>query len=119
MRLPYRADLVGDPETGVLHGGVVTTLLDACCGASVFMKVKADIPIATLDLRIDYMAPATPSLDLFARAECYRITRNVAFVRATAFHDDESAPIAMSAGTFMVDTRHVLTSPSYFHEEKQ
>ena len=30
MALPYDARLVGDPETGVLHGGAVSTLMDTC-----------------------------------------------------------------------------------------
>ncbi len=59
-------------------------------------------PIATLDLRIDYMKPATPGKDLLARAECYKLTRNVAFVRGVAYHDDPSDPIATSVATFML-----------------
>jgi uncharacterized protein (TIGR00369 family) len=105
MRLPYSADLVGDPLTGVLHGGAITTLVDACCGAAVFMKLQRPIPIATLDLRIDYLKPATAGRDVFARAETIKLTRNVAFVRATAFHEDAADPIAAAAGSFMVRTR--------------
>jgi acyl-coenzyme A thioesterase PaaI-like protein len=61
-------------------------------------------PIATLDLRIDYMKPATPGRDLLARAECYKVTRNVAFVRGVAYHDDPSDPIATTVATFMLST---------------
>jgi acyl-coenzyme A thioesterase PaaI-like protein len=61
--------------------------------------------IATLDLRIDYMKPATPHREVRARAHCYKMTRHVAFVRGVAFHDDEADPIATSAGTFMLGTR--------------
>jgi uncharacterized protein (TIGR00369 family) len=105
LRLPYRADLVGNPETGVLHGGTLTTLLDAASGASVFMKLWKPIPIATLDLRIDYLKPASPGRDVMGKAHCYKLTKNVAFVRAVAYHDDENDPIATSAGTFMVSTK--------------
>ena len=59
-------------------------------------------PIATLDLRIDYMKPATPGRDLMARAQCYKLTRNVAFVRGVAYHDDPEDPIATSTATFML-----------------
>ena len=34
LRLPYREDLVGDPDTGTLHGGVITVLLDQALGVS-------------------------------------------------------------------------------------
>jgi uncharacterized protein (TIGR00369 family) len=102
MRLRYRPELVGNPDTGVLHGGAVTALLDATSGAAVFLRLPEPMRIATLDLRIDYLRPAAPGQDVVARAECYRLTRSVAFVRAMAFHDDDSDPIAAAAGTFMV-----------------
>lgn len=105
MKLPYSPKLVGNPESGVLHGGAITSLIDACSGASVFMKLQQNIPIATLDLRIDYMGPAEPGRDVLARAECYRVTKHVAFARAIAYHDDESRPIATSASTFMISTK--------------
>lgn len=104
MRLPYDERFVGNPETGVVHGGVITTALDATSGASVYLKLKAPVPIATLDLRVDFLKPATPRRDIFLRAECFRTTHNVGFVRATAYHV-ESDPIAVSTGTFMISTK--------------
>ena len=106
MRLPYSLDLVGNPETGVLHGGPITSLMDACCGAAVFMKLSSPAPIATLDLRIDYLRPAAAGQDVIAHATCYRLTRNVAFVRGVAFHAEsgEADPIAAAAGAFMLAT---------------
>lgn len=105
FRLPYDVRLIGDPESGVLHGGVITALLDGCSGAAVFASLPRMQPIATLDLRIDYLGPAEVGRDVRALATCHHLTRNVAFVRATAFHDDEDRPIATSAGTFMIGTR--------------
>ena len=100
--VPYRAELVGNPDTGVLHGGVVTGVVDGACGMAVFLKRGSPARIATLDLRIDYLKPATPPKDVRVRAECYKLTRQVAFVRASAFHDDPSDPIAAAAGTFII-----------------
>ena len=105
LSLPYRPELVGNPDTGVLHGGAITSLLDATCGAAVFIKLWSPTPVATLDLRIDYLRPATPGQAVVARAECHRLTANVAFVRATAFHEGLSDAVATAAGTFMVGTR--------------
>jgi uncharacterized protein (TIGR00369 family) len=102
MRLPYSEKLVGNPETGVLHGGAVTTLIDATCGISVFMKMGRLARIATLDLRIDYLHPASPGKELLAHAECYKLTRAVAFVRALAHHGDKSNPVASAQGTFII-----------------
>lgn len=103
--LPWNERLIGNPERRVLHGGAITTLVDACCGASVFLRLGNPTPIATLDLRIDYLKPATPDRDVHARADCYHKTKNVAFVRAVAYHDDPSDPIASAAATFMLSTK--------------
>lgn len=100
--LPWKEDLVGNPESGVLHGGAITAMMDATCGLAVFMKLPAPVRIATLDLRIDYLKPATPPKDVRCRAECYKLTRQVAFVRALAFHGEASDAIASAAGTFVV-----------------
>ncbi len=105
FRLPYSDKLVGNPDTGVLHGGAITALLDAASGAAVFASLTEWVPIATLDLRIDYLRPAEPRHDVTARASCYKLTKHVAFTRAVAYHDDPDHPIASSVGTFMVSTR--------------
>src|ERR1700743_3329739 len=39
-RLPYSENLVGDPQTGVVHGGVITGLLDHTCGLAVMSKLR-------------------------------------------------------------------------------
>jgi uncharacterized protein (TIGR00369 family) len=105
LAIPYDSRLVGDPASGVLHGGVVTTLLDTCCGVAVITSPAQPVSTATLDLRIDYMRPATPQQPVFARAHCYRTTRQIAFVRAVAYHDDPDDPIASAAGAFMIETK--------------
>ena len=111
FRLLYRADLVGNPETGVLHGGAITALLDACSGAAVFATLERLQPIATLDLRIDYLRPAEPGRDVWAEATCHHMSKNVAFVRALAFHADGETPIATAAGTFMIATKLGTVAP--------
>jgi uncharacterized protein (TIGR00369 family) len=100
--LPYAETLVGNPDTGVLHGGAVTSLIDATCGAAVVVALRAACRIATLDLRIDYLKPAAAGWNVVCRATCYKKTRNVAFARAVAHHGDEADPIASAAGSFMI-----------------
>lgn len=102
MVLPYAEKLIGNPATRVLHGGAITSLLDATSGMSVFMKLGKPTRIATIDLRIDYLRPAKPDRDVVARAECYKLTRHVAFARAIAHDGDEDDPVASAAGTFMI-----------------
>lgn len=106
MKLPYSPELVGNPDTGVLHGGIVTALLDACSGLAVFMNIDKLMAIATLELRIDYLRPATQGKEILAEAECYRMTPHVAFARAQAYHpDDREKLIATCSGTFMLGTK--------------
>lgn len=101
MKLPYHERLVGNPETGVIHGGAVTTLIDTVCGLAVITAPDEPSRVATLDLRIDYLRPASPQRDLFARAEVYKLTRHVAFLRAEAYEDDPRDLVAAASGTFM------------------
>ena len=106
MAVPWRPELVGDAETGVMAGGVITTLLDHVCGLSVSCAVIAadggfmEYGMATLDLRIDYMRPAEPRREVIAMARCYKLTRSIAFVRASAYEDDEHNPVATAQAAF-------------------
>ena len=101
MRLPWHERLVGNPDEMVLHGGVVTTLLDSVCGMATMSARTPPERIVTLDLRIDYQRPATPELDLFARAEVTKMTRTIAFLSAVAYQDDPKDTVALATGTFM------------------
>ena len=113
FRLPYAEHLIGDPDTGVLHGGVITALLDHTAGmvARPADRPREEAAIATLDLRIDYMGPATPGEDLWAVGECYKRTENIAFVRAWAFHHTPDDPVATCVAAFMMDTPNTPRQP--------
>lgn len=105
LRQPYRKELVGYPETGVIHGGVVTTLLDNVSGIAATCSLHEFRLLATLDLRIDYMKPAEPEKALNGYAHCYKVTENVAFVRGIAYQGDRSNPVATSSASFMLNER--------------
>ena len=100
--LPWREELVGVPETGVLASGAIVSLIDTASGGSVWMKLGHFVPIVTLDLRLDYMRPAVKGETVIAHCECVKLTRQIAFVRGIAHSGDEARPIAQSAATFML-----------------
>lgn len=106
IRAPWREDLVGDPDTGVLAGGLVTALLDHVGGLAVWIALDQFEPIATLDLRVDYMRAAEPGRALIAEARCYRLTHSIAFVRAWAFEDSPDDPVAAAQATYVLSARH-------------
>ncbi len=103
-RVPYRPELIGDPESGVIAGGVITTFLDTICGMAAVAAMESPTTVATIDLRIDYMRAAEPGRDVLAEAHCYKLGRSIAFVRAVAFEESPDNPIAHVACAFMVNS---------------
>ena len=102
IELPWREDLVGDPDTAVIAGGVVTSLLDHACGMAILSTPAGRRGTATLDLRIDYMRPAAPRAAITASAHCYKLTRSIAFLRAEAWDHDPADLIAIAQGAFVL-----------------
>ncbi len=102
FELAYSEQLTGNIETGVVHGGVITTLLDSAGGAVAFTIIPQGRSVATLDLRIDYLSQAQPNSSIKGFAECYKQTQNVAFVRGYAYQSSKDDPIASFSASFMI-----------------
>ncbi|GAB5467834.1 MAG: hypothetical protein Kilf2KO_08640 [Rhodospirillales bacterium] len=101
-RLTMRPELVGNPESGALFGGVLFALLDYALGSACGLKVAPLRAVATIDLRLDYTRSNQPGRDILAEGICYRLTRDIAFARGSAFHTRGEAPLASAQGTFMI-----------------
>ncbi len=104
MTLPARDEWLGDPLRAQLHPGALTVLADSTCGLAVGTALSEHAPYATLDLRMDYLRPAGPGHDVSCDAHCFRLTRNVAFVRAEVYQSDREQPIAVAQASFMLST---------------
>jgi len=103
LALPWREELVGVPESGILASGAIVSLIDTAGGASIWMALGKFQPIVTIDLRLDYLRPAIKGETVIARCESYKLTRAIGFVRGIAHGGDETRPIAHATGTFMLN----------------
>ena len=114
IELPYNESHVGNPTTGVIHGGVLTTLMDTASGTMVINALPQMELCPTLDLRVDYVRAAEPKKSIFAFAEAYRVSRNVVFTRCTVHQGDINEPVANCVATFMRIGSHM--SPPDFQK---
>jgi len=112
LELPYSSNHVGNPTSGVIHGGVITTLMDTACGTMVINALPEFELCPTLDLRVDYVRAAEPKKPIYALAEAYRVSRNVVFTRCTVHQGDPESPVANCVGTFMRIGSH-LSPPDF------
>ncbi|MBF9037350.1 thioesterase [Rhodobacterales bacterium LSUCC0246] len=87
---------------GVLHEGALTALMDTCAGSAVMAHDSEPLATVTLDLRLDligWIAKGT----VLAKAECYAIKGNVAFVTVAATDQQTGALLAKASGSFTVE----------------
>lgn len=101
LELPWRDDLVGDAQSLVMASGPIISLLDMAAGMAIWVTNGEFKPVATLDLRVDYLRPSRDKSSIFGRVECYRRTRSAAFVRGRAHDGDPDNPVADMAAVFV------------------
>jgi len=101
LSLLYDEKLVGMPDSGVIASGPIISLMDMATSIAIWIKLDRFRHQATLDLRVDYLRPATPGRTVIGRGECFAIRRSIAFVRGIAHDGDPADPVAHVAGTFI------------------
>ena len=101
LALPYDEKLVGVVDTGVIASGPIISLMDMATSLSIWLRLGRFRHQATMDLRVDYLRPATPGHTIIGRGECYRTTRSIGFVRGLAHDGDPADPVAHVSATFM------------------
>ena len=87
---------------GVVHGGVLFTLVDYAMGGALTSMLEAGQRCTTLEIKINYVAPAT---DGEVRAEAWVVSKGgrVAILEAKVTTGDTL--LAVAIGTFYVQTR--------------
>ncbi len=108
-----KPELVGNYVHGVLHGGVISSVLDATGGImasiGVIRKLQAEPPaeiekgiskVGTIDLRVDYLRPGLGER-FYATGLIMRSGKKVTVVRME-LHNDRDDLIAVGTGTYIV-----------------
>ena len=113
LTLPMRRELIGNVVRDMPHGGAVSALIDAAAGAAAALSLVdlRDAPgVATIDMRVDYLAPGRGS-SLTAEAKVMRSGRRVVVVRVDVT-DEEGTLVALGTAAFSVTTpSHSPTAP--------
>lgn len=92
-------------DSGLIHGGLATIILDSIFGLTVFTAMEEVKPIATINLRTDYVARARAGARVRCAAQCDAIDHDVAFVSGRLTLEDGGALIATASGAFMIGTK--------------
>lgn len=105
MRLAPQPWLLADDDAEEICTSVLYSLADSAAGLAVFAAAGELTPIATLDLRMDYLRPAASDRALLALAHCLHLTDDVAFVHCDVLSEGQEQPLATGKATFMRNTR--------------
>ena len=112
MHLPMKPELIGNFVQGILHGGVISTLLDVCGGAMALIgafdkhqhlssqeRMTRLSKLGTIDLRVDYLRPGRGQR-FTATAVLLRSGNKVAVVRSE-LHSEDGTLVAVGTGTYL------------------
>lgn len=102
MRMPYLPHLAD--RRSAVHRGALVTLLDTTCGLAIFSALNSLQPIATIDLRVDFLREIPPGVGLVAAVECVGRTQQIAYIAGKGYAQGDDDPIALVAGSFAIDT---------------
>ncbi len=113
LKIDMKEELIGNPVKGILHGGVISAVLDVTGGITAAMGVLekvADRPleemgkrllnVGSIDLRIDFLRPGLGTYFL-ATGSLMRTGQKVAVIRMQ-LHNDQDRLIAVGTGTYTV-----------------
>jgi acyl-coenzyme A thioesterase PaaI-like protein len=99
--LRFDKKLIGNPVLPALHGGVVGAFLEVTAVIQLMLEAENEDLPKPVDIGIDYLRSGRP-VDSYARATITKHGRRVCNVRAEAWQDERSRPIAALHGHFLI-----------------
>ena len=112
-RFEIRDEFIGNPAHGILHGGIISSVLDATGGITAslgilrkaqkepFHDIKKKLTnVGTIDLRVDYLRPGR-GRHFICTGSIMRTGRKVTVTRMEMKNDQDSL-IAVGTGTYLV-----------------
>ncbi len=85
---------------GIVHGGVLATLIDTATFWAAFLRLPADAGLVNIDLKLNYLQPANAGR-LTATGRCIRPGRTLSYTEAHV-HDEHGELLAHGTSTLMV-----------------
>jgi uncharacterized protein (TIGR00369 family) len=113
VRFDMRNELIGNFDYGILHGGIIASVMDVSAGIAAFLQLPLKYPdqtadqimervskASTIDLRIDYLRPGFGET-FTALGKIIRIGNKIAVSETDLFNEKEEH-IAAARGTYIV-----------------
>ncbi|MCF8114372.1 MAG: PaaI family thioesterase [Desulfotignum sp.] len=70
---------------GIVHGGVVATIIDTATFWAAFLRLPEDYGLVNIDLKLNYLLPVVEG-SLVAKGFCIRPGRSVSYAEAKVFN---------------------------------
>lgn len=102
IEVPWRDEIVSNPDRGTIHGGVLAAMLDATAAYAITTRLRRSVP--TVDMRTDYHAIAESGQSLTVRGKVVHLGGTLGTADATVF-DAKGALVASARATYFVKER--------------
>lgn len=90
---------------GNVHGALLTLIMDSIFGLAAFTALDELKPLATINLRADYLADIRPGGRVICAAECTELRGDVAHVAGALNDEATNRLLATGSGAFMIGAR--------------
>lgn len=102
IRIPYKPELIGDPRSMALHGGIISMAMDSVGGAAAMTTLSSvEDKLSTIDIRIDYLRPGQAE-DLIVEGRLVRSGNRIIVTKMIAFQKEDTNLIAEGKAVYNV-----------------